>query len=87
LEARWKRLPGVVRHVFTHFPLELTVLFASVARDTPAPDEMRWTARAQLGEEALPGSMKKVLVHALGDLPGPAKAPSAGKGMADAEGE
>lgn len=78
LEARWKRLPGIVRHVFTHFPLELTVLFATVARDTPAPADMRWTPRAQLGEEALPGSMKKVLVHALGDLPGPAKAPKAG---------
>jgi A/G-specific adenine glycosylase len=34
---------------------------------------MRWTPRSQLQEEALPGSMEKVLVHALGDLP---KAPS-----------
>jgi A/G-specific adenine glycosylase len=67
LEARWKRLPGVVRHVFTHFPLELTVFLATVSRDTPAPEGMRWTPRALLGEEALPGSMKKVLVHALGD--------------------
>lgn len=73
LEARWKRLPGVVRHVFTHFPLELTVLFATVSRDTPAPDGMRWTPRGQLGQEALPGSMRKVLVHALGELPGTAK--------------
>ena len=24
IEARWQRLPGLVRHVFTHFPLELT---------------------------------------------------------------
>jgi A/G-specific adenine glycosylase len=71
LEARWKRLPGVVRHVFTHFPLELTVFFAKVPRDTAAPDEMRWTPRARLHEEALPGSMKKVLVHALGGLPNP----------------
>ena len=31
LEARWQRLPGTVRHVFTHFPLELTVFFAKVA--------------------------------------------------------
>src|SRR5262249_8252820 len=23
--ARWRRLPGVVTHVFTHFPLELVV--------------------------------------------------------------
>ena len=67
LDARWKRLPGVVRHVFTHFPLELTVFLAKVPKGTPAPDDMRWTPRLSLQEEALPGSMKKVLVHALGD--------------------
>jgi A/G-specific adenine glycosylase len=70
IDARWQRLPGTVRHVFTHFPLELTVLFAKVPKGTPAPDDMRWTPRLQLQEEALPGVMKKVLVHALGDLPG-----------------
>ncbi|MBM6592642.1 A/G-specific adenine glycosylase [Microvirga pudoricolor] len=76
LEARWQRLPGTVRHVFTHFPLELTVLLAKVSKSTPAPDGMRWTPRKALAEEALPGVMKKVLAHALGDLPGAAaKAP------------
>ncbi|MBF9231826.1 A/G-specific adenine glycosylase [Microvirga alba] len=69
LEARWQRLPGVVRHVFTHFPLEMTILFAKVPKGTPAPDDMRWTPRLRLYEEALPGVMKKALVHALGDLP------------------
>ncbi|QFU15824.1 A/G-specific adenine glycosylase [Microvirga thermotolerans] len=66
IEARWQRLPGTVRHVFTHFPLELTVLFAKVPRDTPAPDDMRWTPRRALSGEALPGVMKKVIAHALG---------------------
>jgi A/G-specific adenine glycosylase len=65
LDARWKRLPGVVRHAFTHFPLELTVFFAKIGRSTPPPEGMRWTPRASLAEEALPGSMKKVLAHAL----------------------
>ncbi len=37
LDARWKRLPGIVRHVFTHFPLELTVFLARVGAGTPAP--------------------------------------------------
>ncbi len=46
LDARWKRLPGTVRHVFTHFPLELTVFLARVAAGTPAPDGMRFTPRA-----------------------------------------
>jgi A/G-specific adenine glycosylase len=70
LEARWRRLPGVVRHTFTHFPLELTVFFAKAARDMPAPDGMRWTRRQDLAGEALPGAMRKVLAHAL-DGPGP----------------
>jgi A/G-specific adenine glycosylase len=70
IDARWQRLPGTVRHVFTHFPLELTVLFAKVPKGTPAPHDMRWTPRLQLHEEALPGAMKKVLAHALGDMPG-----------------
>lgn len=65
LDARWKRLPGIVRHVFTHFPLELTVFLARVAADTPAPDGMRFTLPAALTEEPLPGAMKKVLAHAL----------------------
>ena len=75
LDARWKRLAGVVRHGFTHFPLELTVFFASVPRETPAPESMRWTPRLNLAEEALSGAMRKVLAHALGDMP---RAPESG---------
>ncbi|KTS53286.1 adenine glycosylase, partial [Methylobacterium indicum] len=48
LDARWKRLPGIVRHVFTHFPLELTVFLARVGAGTPAPEGMRFTPRAGL---------------------------------------
>ena len=67
IEARWQRLPGIVRHVFTHFPLELTVFLAKVPRGTPEPGDMRWTLRRDLHEEALPGVMKKVLAHAFAD--------------------
>jgi A/G-specific adenine glycosylase len=75
IEARWTRLPGHVRHVFTHFPLELTVLFARVGAGTPPPDGMRWTKRADLGHEPLPNLFKKVLDHALGAAkPAPSKA-------------
>ncbi len=28
--AKWRKLAGVVTHVFTHFPLELTVFAAAV---------------------------------------------------------
>ena len=72
LDARWKRLPGIVRHTFTHFPLELTVFLAKVAVGTQPPDGMRWTPRQNLDNEALPGSMKKVFAHAFeGRLPNP----------------
>ncbi|WP_372426416.1 A/G-specific adenine glycosylase [Salinarimonas chemoclinalis] len=66
LEARWKRLDGVVRHVFTHFALEVSVLHARVAAGTPAPAGMRFTPRRALGAEPLPSVMKKILAHALG---------------------
>jgi A/G-specific adenine glycosylase len=65
LEAAWTRLPGVVRHTFTHFPLELTVFRANVGADVPAPEGMRWTARRTLADEALPNLMKKVIAHGL----------------------
>jgi A/G-specific adenine glycosylase len=68
LEARWQRMPGVVRHVFTHFPLELTVLTARIPARSEAPEGMRWVARRDLEGEALPGLMRKVLTHGLGEL-------------------
>jgi len=64
-KAKWRVLPGVVRHVFTHFPLELTVLVAEVPRATAAPQDARWVALADLPGEALPNVMRKVLSHAL----------------------
>jgi A/G-specific adenine glycosylase len=65
-KAKWCRLPGVVRHVFTHFPLELTVFVAQVPRATKAPKEARWAAIPNLPGEALPNVMRKVIAHALG---------------------
>ncbi len=65
LKAHWRRLPGTVRHVFTHFPLELTVFFAHVPRATKAPKATRWVKRTDLHNEALPTVMRKVLAHAL----------------------
>jgi A/G-specific adenine glycosylase len=61
----WRLLPGVVRHVFTHFPLELTVFIAPVPRATPAPKGARWVKLVDLPGEALPNVMRKVLAHAL----------------------
>ena len=62
---KWRRLPGVVRHVFTHFPLELEVYAAHVGERTAPPKGTRWAAIATLSEEALPSLMRKVIAHAL----------------------
>ena len=60
----WRALPGVVRHVFTHFPLELSVLSTDVGTRTRAPKGMRFVAAAALDAEALPSLMRKVIAHA-----------------------
>jgi A/G-specific adenine glycosylase len=62
---RWRRRAGVVNHVFTHFPLALTVFVASAPRGTPAPKGGRWASIDKLGQEALPNLMRKVIAHAL----------------------
>jgi A/G-specific adenine glycosylase len=66
----WQRVPGIVNHVFTHFPLELVVLRARLPKSAVAPDGMRWLAREDIGGAALPSVMRKVLAHALADYSG-----------------
>jgi A/G-specific adenine glycosylase len=66
LKATWRRVPGVVTHTFTHFPLELIVYRAEVAATPKTPANMRWTPVAGLAGEALPNVMRKVVTHALG---------------------
>jgi len=63
INARWREIEGGVRHVFTHFSLELTVFVAEAAAADPAL-EGRWTKVGRLGDEALPTLMRKVAVHA-----------------------
>jgi A/G-specific adenine glycosylase len=60
----WRRIPGIVRHVFTHFPLELSVYAAELPTRTPAPAGMRWVPLEHIGGEALPSLMRKVISHA-----------------------
>jgi A/G-specific adenine glycosylase len=61
----WRRAAGIVRHVFTHFPLELTVYVAEMPAKTSAPKGTRWIAIEDLPGEALPSLMRKVIAHAL----------------------
>jgi A/G-specific adenine glycosylase len=62
---RWRCRPGVVMHVFTHFPLELTIYTATVPAQTPTPEGMRWALLSEVQGEALPSVMRKVIAHAL----------------------
>jgi A/G-specific adenine glycosylase len=64
-ELVWHRKPGYIRHVFTHFPLELSVYVVKVPEQTPAPKGMRFAKLAKLDSEALPSLMRKVIAHAL----------------------
>ena len=61
--ADWRLLPGRVRHIFTHFHLELEVM-SGVVRDSDGADGL-WVPVARLGEHALPSVMKKIVHHAL----------------------
>ena len=65
LRPKWRKLPGVVTHVFTHFPLELTVYAAELPRGARTPEGARWVEIKEVKDEALPTVMRKVLAHAL----------------------
>src|SRR5882757_9186942 len=58
----WSPLPGIVRHGFTHFRLELAILAGQGVADG------MWSRLDRLGEHALPTLMKKVARHAISAL-------------------
>jgi A/G-specific adenine glycosylase len=63
-KLRWRKTVGIVRHVFTHFPLELSVYAAHAPKKLRAPKSMRFVPLAALESEALPSVMRKVIAHA-----------------------
>jgi A/G-specific adenine glycosylase len=63
LQAQWRGC-GVVRHVFTHFTLELAVSRADVPLRTPAPPDLRWISANEIPGEAFPTLFRKVLATA-----------------------
>ncbi len=63
LKARWRRLPGVVHHGFTHFHLELELLTARVSDASGGV----WCPPDRFADHALPTAMKKVVRHALAE--------------------
>jgi len=72
----WQDMPGRVRHVFTHFSLELTMARLSGAA-CAAPAGLRFAPPETLADEAFPTVMRKVLVAAglIPQMPAP-RAPS-----------
>ena len=64
--VNWRALPGVVRHDFTHFQLELTILAGTLKGDFD-PD-LHWCPIDGLPDLALPTLMKKVVRHAVAHL-------------------
>jgi A/G-specific adenine glycosylase len=62
LEADWRALPGLVRHGFTHFRLELQVWAGATSNGAAAG---RWILPRDLGAAALPTVMRKVARHAV----------------------
>jgi A/G-specific adenine glycosylase len=62
LEADWRKIPGAVSHVFSHFSLELQVFAAKVSQRKRAPENCWWSL--EVDAEALPSVMRKVVDHA-----------------------
>jgi A/G-specific adenine glycosylase len=70
LEADWRKVPGLVGHIFTHFRLELEIYRAEVGREAQPtgaaePERCRWLKLRELHGAALPSVMRKILLHAL----------------------
>lgn len=64
LTAAWRKRPGLVRHTFTHFHLEIIVYEADVPAANVIADGV-WVPLDQLHAHALPTLMKKIITHAL----------------------
>ena len=61
LPAAYRKVSMPVRHVFTHFPLDLTVYATMLPAGTRAPEGMRFVPRRQLSQEAFPTVFMKVI--------------------------
>ncbi|MFN0023519.1 MAG: A/G-specific adenine glycosylase [Parvularculaceae bacterium] len=67
LKAKYRKLPGLVRHGFTHFELELQVFRAEGISRAKATGAGEWALITDLTSFALPSVMRKVVDHALAD--------------------
>ena len=73
VNGEWWQLPGIVKHTFTHFHLELTVFRIIAPKKAELTlfadaDRCKWVHRDELKSQALPSIMRKVIDHALKTL-------------------
>ncbi len=61
--ALWKSKEGIVKHTFTHFHLEVTVICGRLQANSPVNGV--WVQLEDLKDYALPTLMKKIVQHAL----------------------
>ncbi len=68
-KSKWRTLPGIITHTFTHFHLELSVEAAPVtpkrACTAAKKDNLIWVHLDAMGNHALPSVMRKVVKHAV----------------------
>lgn len=64
----WRLLPGRVEHTFTHFHLELAVFAGEVKAKAAKKADGIWVGVDELGGEALPSVMRKVVDRAMPDM-------------------
>lgn len=65
MKAKYRKLPGLVRHGFTHFELELQVYRADGIARAKTNGAGEWAPLKALAAFALPSVMRKVIDHAL----------------------
>lgn len=59
-KAHWTLRPGSIKHIFTHFELEIAV---ATALSSKKPKVGRWVSLDELKNEALPSLMHKIIRH------------------------
>jgi len=67
--AKWKKRPGIVRHGFTHFELEIEVYVAEVVKRPTHICHPRPSAAKAARGEGDPGHQKRLGLKSLGSLP------------------
>lgn len=67
LKAKWRALPGVVTHTFTHFRLDVAVRAADLtaAQAKALGKDTIWTPLEKIGDAGLPSIMAKIAKHAM----------------------